>query len=207
MGVRAATPDDLGDIARIHKARFGTSDYILGQYSVSFINKFYASFLGQSVFLVHVSDRGVDGFVLGGERAKLRGAERAFLWKNIFRYGLETLLHPRLWPGACRSAYKLCRSLTKKLVRQPGAELPRMLSIAVDEAAQGSGTAEALGTAFEADIASRHAAYQLSVLPNNRRAVRFYEKLGLTLVEDASPDHLTFQREFKPPGGSGRPEP
>ena len=46
--------------------------------------------------------------------------------------------------------------------------LPKLLSIAVDEAAEGSGAATALVKAFEASICDRYAGYTLSVLKSNR---------------------------------------
>lgn len=207
MGVRAAKRDDLRDVARIHKARFCTPDYTLGQYSVSLISKFYALFLDRCVFLVHVSDRGVDGFVMGGEREELYGVEHAFMRNNLARCCLETLLRPRLWPAAYGTLRKLFRSQAKGPVQQPGPALPRLLSIAVDKSAEGSGAAAALVAAFESSISSRHAAYELSVVKTNRQAVRFYEKLGLSLVPSASPKYFTFRREFKPPRDSSPQEP
>ena len=44
MGVRAATPDDLWEIARIHKARFSKSGYLIGHYSINLIRAYYAAF-------------------------------------------------------------------------------------------------------------------------------------------------------------------
>ena len=198
MGVRAATPEDLWEVARVHKARFSTPDYTLGQYSVSLIYKFYKAFLGRCVFLVHVSDQSVDGFVLGGEPAELHGAEHAFLRHNLTRCGLETLVRPRLWRAAYGTACKLLLSRKKDPSQQPTPPLPRLLSIAVDRNAGGSGAAMELVRAFESSVSSDHPAYELSVVKTNRQAVRFYEKLGLTRLAEASPKYFTFRKEFRP---------
>ena len=50
---------------------------------MSLIRKFYTAFLGRCVFLVHVSDRGIDGFVVGGGPEKIAAAQRAFVRKNV----------------------------------------------------------------------------------------------------------------------------
>ena len=66
LQVRPAMTDDLGEVARIHKHRFSDDEYTLGQYSLPMIRAFYRHFLDRCVFLVHVSEHGMDGFVLGG---------------------------------------------------------------------------------------------------------------------------------------------
>ena len=207
MGVREATRDDLWDVARIHKARFGTPDYALGQYPIAIISNFYALFLGRCVFLVHVSDRGVDGFILGGEARHLRGAERAFVWNNIvpLRFGNIT---PSPSLAGCLPQ---CPQIIRIADQESSCNGRRRSCLdcfpAVDKTAEGGGAAVALMEAFGSSISGRYTAYLLSVIPTNRRAVQSYKKLGLTIVEDASPDHFTFQREFKLPCGSSPQEP
>ena len=198
-GVRAATRDDVRDVARIHKARFGGPEYTLGQYSLPLISSFYLSFLGRCLFLVHVSQRGVDGFVVGGNHEEVYAAQRAFVRNHLARCCAETLLHPGLW----RAAYHFCRRSflpqPTKLVAMMAPKLPKLLSLAVDEAVEGSGTALALVKAFESNICSRHSGYTLSVLKNNPRAVRFYQRLGMQIVVDAFPRSFVFQKDFAPP--------
>ena len=70
----------------------------------------------------------------------------------------------------------------------------------MDKIAEGSGAAAALVKAFESSISSRYRGYTLSVLKTSRRAVRFYEKLGLTIVMDAFPRSYVFLKVFDPPG-------
>ncbi len=198
--IRAATQDDMGDVARIHKARFGGQEYTLGQYSTSLVRGFYASFLGRCVFLVHTSDRGVDGFVVGGGCGEVAGAQRAFVRNNLVRCCLETLGHPSL----LRAGYNFIRRSylpqPSKFLKVLAPNLPKLLSIAVDEAAQGSGAGAALVKAFESCIAGRYPGYTLSVLKTNAQAVQFYEKLGLTIVVDAFPRSFVFYKDFGPHG-------
>ena len=205
--VRAAVRDDLADVARIHKARFGTHDYTLGQYSNSLIREFYASFLGRCLFLVHVSDRGIDGFVVGGMREDLFRVQRSFVLNNVGRCCLETLLHPRLWTAIYRAVRRIFALQPTQLVEFLTPDLPRLLSIAVDESAQGRGVAAALVTAFESSICNRYDGYTLSVLKTNQHAVRFYEKLGLTIMVDAYPRSFVFQKTFPPRDAGSSQEP
>ncbi len=197
--IRPATQDDIRDVARIHKARFGGFEYTLGQYSISLISKFYASFLGRCVFLVHVSDRGIDGFVMGGGPEEISAAKRAFIWNNLARCCWETLLHPRLWYAAYHFVRRSCLPQPTKFEEILAPNLPKLLSIAVDTAAEGSGTATVLVKAFESSIYDRCTGYTLNVLKTNAHAVRFYEKLGLKIIVDAFPRTFVFHREFGPP--------
>ena len=205
--VREAAFDDIEDVARIHKARFGGPEYTLGQYSMSLVRGFYASFLGRCVFLVHPSDRGVDGFIVGGGPEDIYGAQRAFVRKHFVRCCLETSLHPRLWRAAYRFMQRSYLPQPTKIVELLMPNLAKLLSLAVDKAAEGSGTAAVMVKAFESRIWDRCPGYTLSVLKANQQAVRFYEKLGLTIVVDAYPRSFILQKIFDPSGGSRPQEP
>lgn len=84
---------------------------------------------------------------------------------------------------------------------------PKLLSLAVDAAAQGSGAATALVNAFESSMSSRYPGYTLSVLKTNAQAIRFYEKLGLTVLVDAFPRSYILCKEFGPLDDGGPQEP
>ena len=198
--VRAATPDDIRDVARIHKARFCGPSLTLGHFSVSLISKFYRSFLGRYVFLVHTSERGVDGFVLGGEREELFSAKRTFIFSNLGRCCWEIVLHLHLWPAVFHFIRRFFIPQEKDFVRPLAPDLPRLFLLCVAKAAEGSGAATALVKAFESVISSRYAGYWLTVSKSNHRAVRFYQRLGLTVVVDAFPRGFMFQKEFEPSG-------
>ena len=207
VGVRAATQDDVAVVARIHKARFGGLEYTLGQYSIGLIREFYAAFLGRSAFLVHVSNCGVDGFLVGGTPQQVAAAQRAFVRNNLVRCCLETLSHPRLWRAAYHFIRRSYLPQPIKFVEILAPNLPKMLSIAVDEAATGSGAAGALVKAFELSICGRHPGYILSVLKTNRRAVRFYEKMGMQIIVDTFPRSFILQKEFEAPDDDTPQEP
>ena len=74
--------------------------------------------------------------------------------------------------------------------------LPHLLSMAVDEAAEGTAAATALVKCFEAEISGEYPGYMLSVLKDNPRAIRFYKKLGLRVVVDAFPRTMLLQKDF-----------
>ena len=196
MGVRSATRDDLSDVARIHKARFGNLDYTLGQYSFSLITKFYASFSGRCVFLVHVSAGKVNGFLVGGPLAEVYRAQRAFVRSHLLQCCFETALHPRLWRAAGRFIRRSFLPQPMNFVPILAPNLPHLLSMAVDEAAEGTAAATALVKCFEAEISGEYPGYMLSVLKDNPRAIRFYKKLGLRVVVDAFPRTLLLQKDF-----------
>ena len=196
--VRGATRDDVIAVAKIHKARFNTADYTLGQFSFSLISKFYGEFLGRCVFLVHVSDGRIDGYVVGGLGSEIFAVQRRFSLKHLPQCCWETLCRPHLWSAAYRFLRRSFLPQPTKFVEILAPHLPRLLSLAVDEAAQGSGAAAALVKAFEASICRRYAGYTLSVLKTNLQAVRFYEKLGLEIIVDAFPRSFVFQKQFEP---------
>ncbi len=199
LQVRPAMTDDLGEVARIHKHRFSDDEYTLGQYSLPMIRAFYRHFLDRCVFLVHVSEHGMDGFVLGGGTKELSDVARLFFWRHLPRACFETLVSPRLWPAALRFVLfrRLCASRRKKPAADPAGDVARLLSIAVDMSAEGTGAAAALVRAFESRVCRTHAAYELKVAKSNLRAVRFYQKVGLRLDDNDTPTHCRFRKEFR----------
>jgi ribosomal protein S18 acetylase RimI-like enzyme len=194
--VRAAREDDLTTVTRIHKLHFSNADYTVGQYSVALIREFYHCFLGRSVFLVHASDSRVDGFVLGGERKDLHAIERLFLRNHFLACCLETLGHPLRWRAAFRTASRLLLRCWTKPASYDPLPVPRLLTLAVDESVKGSGVAKALVDAFESRLRRSYAAYELSVVKTNHRAVRFYQKLGLRVVAGTDPMYHKFRRDY-----------
>ncbi|MCG2684279.1 MAG: hypothetical protein L6306_11785, partial [Planctomycetales bacterium] len=103
MSIRNAEDRDLPVIAAIHKSQFW--DHFLGQYSRRLLVRFYGSFLGKSVFIVHESADGVDGFVLGGASAQMAACSARFVRSNLPRCLWETLMRPRLWLEAIRCGF------------------------------------------------------------------------------------------------------
>lgn len=191
MSIRPATETDLLAIARIHKDRF--ADHLLGRYSVGLLTEFYRAFLDGTILLVHEDERGVDGFVLGGEAGRLAECRKAFLRANPARCLLETLCRPAIWAPALRQAGRL---LLGRKTRTGSAESMRLLSIAVDRRASGQGVGCELIRAFEAELGDRWTSYGLSVKDHNTRAIAFYRKCGFE--EEFRKDRTIYFRKNVP---------
>ncbi len=190
-GVRAATRDDIPVIARIHKTQF--AGHLLARYSLTLIERFYMAFLDEALFLVHEGEGGIDGFVVGAERRVCGMCRRAFVRASVLRSALETLWKPQLALGAIRQA---SRSFLPRR-HAPHTSPPfRLLSIAVDPIAAGTGVAAALVWAFERSIPGGFATYGLSVREGNVRAIRFYEKMGFRRESvDTAVGHCYYAKE------------
>jgi ribosomal protein S18 acetylase RimI-like enzyme len=201
--VRPAAEGDLAEVARIHKDRFGSDDYTLGQYSCTMIRAFYRLFVGRCVFLVHVTPTGVDGFILGGDPKELADITHSFVRLHPLRCCLETLVVPRVWPAAFRSIRKLFMSPRKALAEELSFKVARLLSIAVDKNAEGTGAATALADAFRSHICGKFEAFELKVAKSNHRAVRLYHKLGMTADVDDSLTRFRFRKTLGRPVAPG----
>ena len=182
---------------RIHKARFLHIDYLLGQYSPSLIASFYREFLAGAVFLVHTNAAGkVDAFVMGGDAGMLSCRKRQFAKKHAARFACETLLRPRLWRIAARTAWGLLTPASdhaSKEAATPFAKNMRLLSIAVAGEAEGTGAATALIREFDAKLRQSCGGYELTVLKTNERARRFYEKLDFLFIRETAQEYV-FQK-------------
>lgn len=194
MSVRFANSNDLASIAGIHKAQFPT--HFLGQYSVSLLAEFYRCFLGHTVFLVHDTENGVNGFVLGGAANQLSACKATFVRHNLMRCACETLLRPSLWvSGVHRGLLTLAAPRTSR--RQHSESTARLnfslLSIAVRKEAVGKGIATQLVDAFEKQLVGSATEYRLSVNKDNPRALAFYKKAGFEVMRDSG-DSLEFHR-------------
>ena len=190
MSVREATAGDISAIARIHKARFST--HFLGQYSVILLGKLYEEYLGRSIFLVHETKERVDGFVLGGEAGVMSARRKTFVRSNLLACIWETFLRPRLCLAGFRRALN---TIFPRRVQIASVDDFRLLSIAVDEEAAGTGVATELLDAFEARIRVRASDYGLSVHKDNPRAVRFYGKSGFR-EEYTQGDSIYFRKQL-----------
>lgn len=194
MTIRNATLSDIPAVAQIHKARF--ADHLLGHYSNSFIASFYECLAKQAIFLVHFTQQGVDGFVVGGESHTMAACKRGFVKKHLIRCAVETAFHPSIWHLGLLGLLDL-RPLHRN-ASEANANMHdmRLLSIAVDESARGTGAGAALVRAFEAQIRDRCSNYGLTVRKSNRQAIRFYEKLGF-LLEEESRRGLALRKHFR----------
>lgn len=181
MSIRTANSKDLLSIAFIHKAQFST--HFLGQYSPSLLVAFYQGFLGKSVFLVHDTGNGVDGFVMGGDVEQLALVKAAFVRAHLLQCLWETLLRPHLWWQGVRRGLATMVRPSKRGFEPPDRPTFSLLSIAVARDAVGKGVASSLVSTFEFAIRGQATRYKLSVNKDNTRAIRFYEKMGFTPVK------------------------
>ena len=194
MSIRPTNIKDISAIASIHKVQFPS--HFLGQYSTSLLSEFYRSFLGKSLFLVHDTVDGVNGFVLGGTANQISAGKVAFVHDNLMHCVGETLLNPRLWSsGVCRGVLALTDFQSK---RCQGSEFKSgtaftLLSIAVSKEAVGKGVAIALMNAFEKQILGGVSEYRLSVDKDNHRSLAFFRKMRLEVIYDSG-DSVVFRR-------------
>ena len=189
MTIRAIRPEDIAQVATIHKAR--SSAYLLGQYSTALIGRYYEGFVGRSVFLVDETAGRIDGFVLGGEATGLATCRGEFSRSNRPALVRETLLRPKVWLIMLKRAGKamLCRKKTA-----PSKAVVSLLSIVVAEHAGKKGVGAALVRAFEAAIGDKYSAYRLSVAKDNQAAIRFYRKLGLEIEGETNESFVMTKR-------------
>ncbi|WP_158560387.1 GNAT family N-acetyltransferase [Paenibacillus contaminans] len=189
--IRTALPTDIQQISKIHKEQFGT--HFLGKYSISLIEKFYLSFMQDTVFMVSETAGVINGFVLGGMNRDLELAKQRFLSANKRQYVAETLTTPGLYLPVIQ---RVSKNLTKSKEESVSpSKIPfRLLSISVSSHAKGRGVAEKLVQAFENEIASL-TAYGLSVKKTNERAIGFYHKMGFE-VEVEQPDCYYFVKKL-----------
>lgn len=185
--IRKLGQQDLPAIARIHKLAFPGSALtalgadavrryyewqLTGPHDVSALGAFYGNEMA--------------GFCFGGV---FRGAMSGFLRKNRIYLAWLVLTHPWLVTNALFrdrliSGLKVLRRFSKSgRANQPTQDHKKpsfgILSIAVNPEFQGKGLAKALMMESEA-IARRQGfdEMNLSVNPDNYRAIRFYDSLG-----------------------------
>ena len=184
--IRTCRKVDLARIAEIHKSQFSVPGALLGELSPALIAAMYEAFIEQSVFLVHVSNGAVDGFVLGGATCELVSCRLSFLRQCGLWCVLDVLRRPRIWLLAFRSLAKLVGKLVSAKSGAASNEEFRLLSIAVAADAERQGIGTQLVRRFEEAIGGSCRAYRLGVLKNNSAAIRFYEKLGFRYVGESA---------------------
>lgn len=192
--VRDARLDDLSDVARLHLEAF--PDSVLGRLGLEAVRRSYEWQLTgphELTALVGTADGRLDGFLFGGI---FRGSTIGFLRRDKWFLVRQVVRHPGVFVGRLgRDRLVLALRLLARRPQRPAPENPAavpdrsfgVLSIAVDPNAQGSGIgrrlmAEATKRAAAAGFVSIH----LSVHPDNRRAVEFYESLGFSRVLEPS---------------------
>jgi ribosomal protein S18 acetylase RimI-like enzyme len=183
--IRTCRKDDLDRIAEIHKSQFLMPGALLAELSPALIAALYESFIDRSVFLVHVSDGRVDGFVLGGATRELARCRLSFVRHCGLWCVLEVLRRPRIWWLSVRCFAKLIRKLLPSNAAAAEKEF-RLMSIAVAADAERKGIGTELVRRFEEAVMGSCRAYRLGVLKNNSVAIRFYENLDFRYVGESA---------------------
>ena len=177
--IQQARDDDIFEVASIHKQQFPT--HFLGKYSVRLLAAYYEAFLDNSVFLVSKDKGKVNGFVVGGPASDLSSARRDFLTQNKVLYITETILRPNTYWGVFTRLKSVMRSMQQTNDSNSVADEHLILSIAVDKSYMGKGIAQELCRAFEESIKPDASGYGLYVRSDNKRAIKFYEKMGFNI--------------------------
>jgi ribosomal protein S18 acetylase RimI-like enzyme len=197
MSVREAKSDDLEAVARIHKARFSHPNYLLGQYSIGLIREFYAAFLARAVFLVHVREGEVDGFILAGMPDVVRACKRSFIRNNLPRCVAETAFRPRVWLHSVRTLRGLFRHRRNPAGANPDKSM-RFLSFGIADGNRRGGAAITLLASLEARIRDVCPGYQAVVRRSNTQLLQFYERVGFQQVADNG-NVVTLRKSFAGP--------
>jgi ribosomal protein S18 acetylase RimI-like enzyme len=205
--LRLASDEDLDRIAEIHVAAF--PDSAISLLGTDVARAYYDWQLHgheNPYIVVAEADGRVIGFVVGGiSRGALSGFMRHHLGV-VIRAGLRRphllIVDPRVRRRVRTGAKALRTSVRRSSRGGTGAAVAHgepdggrgdagrrpsfgILSIAVDPAARGTGTATMLIDSAEREARARgSASMHLSVHPGNTRAVRFYEREGWVRVPD-----------------------
>lgn len=184
---------DIYSVALLHKQLF--HDHFLGGFSVSILEKFYLSFLHENIVFLVCKDiklEKIAGFVVGGYSKDLSRAKNDFVVRNKLRIIFEILLKPNMWIDSLKRFFNKSSSNdnNKKEVSF------RLLSIGVNENFQGTGIAKELTLKFEQILIQEDVnQYGLSVHADNIKAIKFYEKSGMT-VEKRTTDTIYFKKNI-----------
>jgi ribosomal protein S18 acetylase RimI-like enzyme len=180
---------DLYQVAAVHLAAF--QDSALSELGPEAVRRYYEWQLDgphDSRSIAAIRDRDLVGFCFAGV---FRGALSGFVRRNRGYLVRHVFTHPRLMlngvvrEAATQGARILGRTAFRRRAKaggQPSSDpYFAILAIAVDPRTQGGGVGRILMD--DAESAALEAGFdemRLRVAPDNRQAVRFYEKLGWT---------------------------
>jgi ribosomal protein S18 acetylase RimI-like enzyme len=180
---------DLYQVAAVHLAAF--QDSALSELGIEAVRRYYEWQLEgphEARSIAAVSDGDLVGFCFAGV---FHGALSGFVRRNRGYLVRHVLAHPKLMSNgvvrdaAARGARILGRTAFRRRSRAGGEKKSdpyfAILAIAVNPRTQGGGVGRLLmDDAERAAIEAGFDEIRLSVAPDNRQAVRFYEKLGWT---------------------------
>lgn len=190
--IRPLTVEDLPDVARVHMQAFPDSALTkLGREAVRRYYEWQVTGPHEALNIGVYDQDNLLGFCFGGV---FRGALGGFLQKNRAFLVRRVISHPWLLANplfrerarfAISRLYKQFFPRRASVAAKSSATRPEkapsfgILSIAVAPSYQGSGVAQLLMEYLEQVAIERGFTYMdLTVHPSNKRAVRFYEKMG-----------------------------
>ncbi len=181
--VRQAVEADLPTVAEIHIRAF--PDSFLSRLGRGPVEKYYEWLLKgphQTTALMAYADGKPAGFCFGGV---FRGALSGFLKKNRYYLFLSLLarpavfFHPEMMNRLGQGIKSLRAPAASSNMPSPGASSFGILSVAVDPVFQRSGAGREL--MLESEKAAKRLGFRemdLTVHPENTKAVSFYKKAG-----------------------------
>ena len=202
--IRTASEKDLTDIVQIHRICFPESfTTAMGKY---LLMRYYNVFMTKNPELFLVSEKDTDskmltGFCMGyyGENS---GCTKQFIKENRFLFALRVLF--LLLIGNCAAWKRVVGVIQKKRGTVTLNELfcsfshkdsGELLSICVLPDQRGSGTASQLVDHYtQVLVENGRRRCVLSVLCDNKRAIRFYEKKGFSLFKKIGDTSLVFAK-------------
>ena len=184
--IRAARHEDLEAMADCHREAF--PDRPMTKLGPTVLCHLYEHYIEapRGVCLVAMNPNGrLSGLAAGGDRSILRAfrtsCRRQFLPQVLWNAVTQPLVRKAL---AKALQNKFRRKGTGNVNADPGPDVGNLLSICVSNQARGSKAAPDLLAAFEDGCRERgFTGLQLSVLAENGRARRFYEKSDWVLAE------------------------
>lgn len=201
------TIEDVPSTVNLHCQVF--PDYFLTHMGQNFLQRFYQEFITYPGHgLVAKYNGQVVGFVTGTTEPDsfynqfYRRNFSALMLLVIARFLSDNYIRQNIWSRvvhfrhalAARLRYRQKRNLANATVPTPFPQVAHLLSIGVAEEYRGSGIAETLSEHFCTEL--KQVGIQtvyLSVLPDNKRAIRFYEKSGWLLAESEGGSLLFFK--------------
>ena len=209
--IRTATEADLQAIVKVHSFCFPKSfTTAMGK---ELLARYYAEFMSSNpeLFFVWESEGdapNIEGFCMGYYGENSRCADQ-FIKKNRIRFALRVLAlmvtgNAAAWRKVTGIFLKKPKITTvddsfRKFSHKDSGEL---LSICVLPEKRGCGVASQLVDEYEKRLLlqGRHRCV-LSVLANNARAIRFYEKKGFTLIQKIGDASLVYAKALKEESG------
>ncbi len=194
MTIRYAKTGDLRQMAVIYKQQFEKQGF--SRFSIDLISDFFGYFLASCTVLVSENNGYVTGYLVGGSRLCLQEAFSCFRARNGVRCLKETVLRPEMCWHTLKRLPRLFFQVPS-ILYEPKCDLrvsrPRIAYLAVQEEAKGTGVAAKLVQAFEESLNGAEQ-YTVAIRHDNRRAMRFFAKMGFEIAGETSTYHILVRK-------------